>query len=220
MRSTGLFGGRVTGAPRSIDAHGAADVPGDAVESRSGWRHASYGPARRAKQRADDGPRARNQGRSCQAAQTQNACNAASHRRDFCDRGAEAAADTAVDTAADPFRFLCAVRHRRGLVRTVRCSRADSIADGMGSSIAQALHHSSTLVLGIRPCTLAEGRKTAVQIFIPAADSRLRFIGNRFCQKQRSILFSFHRIHKALNALHKSFVFRFRLIAQRCHTGH
>ena len=220
MRSAGLLGGRVAGTPRGVYAHGAADVPGDAVESRSGWRHASYGPARRAKQRADDGPRARNQGRSCQAAQTQNACNAASHRRDFCDRSAEAAADTAVDTAADPFRFLCAVRHRRGLVRTVRCSRADSIADGMGSSTAQALHHSCALILGIRPCTFAERRKTAIQIFVPTANLRLRIHRNGFSQKHRRVHFAIHRIHKTLDALHKGFVFRLGFISQCRHTGH
>ena len=91
-----------------------------------------------------------------------------------CDRGAGAAADTAVDAAADPFRFLGAIRHRGGLARAVRCGCADGIADGVGSPAAQALHHSRALILAIGPCALAEGRKTAVEVFVPAAYLRLR----------------------------------------------
>ena len=64
-----------------------------------------------------------------------------------------------------PFRFLGAIRHRGGLARAVRCGRADGIADGVGSPAAQALHHSRALILAIGPCALAEGRKTAVEVF-------------------------------------------------------
>ena len=220
VRSAGLLGGRVAGTPRGVYAHGAADVPGNAVESRSGWCHASYGPASRAQQRSNNSTCHRNRNRGYCAAQTQNACNAASHRRDLCDRGAGAAADTAVDAAADPFRFLGAIRHRGGLARAVRCGRADGIADGVGSPAAQALHHSRALILAIGPCALAEGRKTAVEVFVPAAYLRLRFRRDRLCQKQRRVHLSVHRIHKTLDALHKSFVFRPGFIPQCRHAGH
>ena len=220
VRSAGLLGGRVAGTPRVVYAHGAADVPGNAVESRSGWCHASYGPASRAQQRSNNSTCHRNRNRGYCAAQTQNACNAASHRRDLCDRGAGTAADTAVDAAADPFRFLGAIRHRGGLARAVRCGRADGIADGVGSPAAQALHHSRALILAIGPCALAEGRKTAVEVFVPAAYLRLRFCRDRLCQKQRRVHLSVHGVHKTLDALHKSFVFRPGFIPQCRHAGH
>ena len=90
----------------------------------------------------------------------------------------------------------------------------------MGSSTAQALHHSCALILGIRPCAFAERRKTAIQVFVPTANLCLCIRRNGFSQKHRRVHFAIHRIHKTLDALHKGFVFRLGFISQCRHTGH
>ena len=86
MRRAGLLGGRVAGTPRVVYAHGAADVPGNAVKGCSGWRRAAYGSARRTQQRANDSTCTRYQSRGRHAPQPKNACNAASYRRNLCRR--------------------------------------------------------------------------------------------------------------------------------------